>query len=263
MMKVSHGRGAIAFTPYSRGWISIRLMGLGLMVLFIFGGVAHPRSGGEDPLWQRAETYMAKHLWVPGEVWANEKVFNRKGGLEEERTLLMGLSARPDHTIYRHLIAAEENGEEIAAAVRPEIEGPTTLTELVGDSPFSPAKGQQVRVNHWPNGAQRQIGSHTCIGFGYELTTAETQVQGVAWLEQTSGLPVELTAEVKSVPFKEDGVKITAYRETNHFSLDDGGECRIRQTRIQMEIAVWGFKGRVETHQRYSRHWLWLGGGDG
>jgi hypothetical protein len=214
-----------------------------------------------DALWQMAVTYLAAHQWVPGEVWVNEKVLDRKGGLEEERTLLLGLSARPDRTIQRRLITAEENGEDIAAAVRSELERATTLTELMGDSPFSPAAEQEVK--HWRNGAQRQIDGHACIGFGYALTTAEALIQGIAWLDQDSGLPLELTAEVRSVPFKEDGFKISAYTETNHFSLSDGGDCFLTHTYLEMKISAWGFKGRVETRRRFTQHWLWQGGRDG
>jgi hypothetical protein len=213
-----------------------------------------------DGLWQMAETYLAEHQWVPGEVWVSEKVLDLQGNLEEERTLLMGLSAGPDHTIHRRLITAEENGAAITAAERSELEGPTSWTELMGDSPFSPTKGQKVK--HWRNGDQRQIEGHTCIGFGYELTTAEALIQGVAWLDKDSGLPVELTAEVMSVPFKEDGFKITAYAETNHFSLSAGGDCFLIHSEVEMKISAWGFKGLVETHQRFTHHWLWQGAGD-
>jgi hypothetical protein len=107
------------------------------------------------------------------------------------------------------------------------------------------------------------VGLDLLLLFIRHLIAAEGQVEGVAWLEQDSGLPVELTTAVTSVPFKEDGVKITAYRETNHFSLSDGGDCFLTQTQIEMKISAWGFKRQVKTHQRFTHHWLWQGGGDG
>ncbi len=237
------------------------LVGMGLLCMSTQGAGAGIPHGETDPLWQRAAAYLTHHIWVPGEMTVTESVFTMAGELEEERRVVMRLTPHRGDTLQRRLITATENGEEIAAAIRSQLEGPIALSAVLGDSPFAPLEGQ--RVTHWRTGRQREIEGRTCIGFGYRFTTADAEIEGMAWLERDSGLPLAVTAAVVSVPFEADGATITAYSETNHFVLSDRGECLLKRLHTRMEILVGGAQRRVTTDHRFERHWRWQGLGDG
>ena len=221
-------------------------------------------AGAETPtwemtrLWEKAAHYMAHHHWVPGNIVEQEKTYNLKGKLEEETHVVLGLAPDDGNTIRLNLISAQENGKDVSRQARSAIESHVTLNELVGDSPFTPAKGQTVTAHH--NGQHRQLSGRECSGFTFIFITGEATIEGTAWLDQQSGLPVEIHSKIISVPFMQDEIKITSYDEIEYYTITEQDDCLLDRSLTEMNIAVpklW-FKGQVKTVSVCKDHWKYV-----
>ncbi len=208
------------------------------------------------PLWQRATAHMRRQIWVPGEVETHEMAYDQQGGLAREEKVVLNLLPAKDGNVQVRLISATEDGKEITAKVRSQVEGTTTLHEVMGASPFAPAKGQQVTAR--PSGERRQIAGHPCNGYRFSFHTGDATFEGIAWLDRSSGLPLEARAEMISLPFREDGVTITAYSESRHYRITAQGHCQIKRALVKMTLQIPGFQGRVDAIHRFKHHWKWV-----
>jgi hypothetical protein len=220
--------------------------------------------GAETPpqemtrLWEKAAYYMTHHHWVPGNVVEHEKTFNLKGKLEEETRVVLGLAPDDGSTIRLNLLSAEENGKDVSRQARSAIEGHVTLRELIGDTPFTPTKGQTVTAHY--NGQHRQLNGRECSGFTFLFNTGEATVEGTAWLDQKTGLPLEIHSRIVTVPFTQDDVKITSFSESEYYTITDQGDCLLDRSLTEMHIVVpklW-FKGRVKTVCFCKDHWKYV-----
>jgi hypothetical protein len=220
--------------------------------------------GAETPpqemtrLWEKAAHYMAHHHWVPGNVVEQEKTFNLKGELEEETRVVLGLAPGDGNTIRLHLLGAEENGKDVSRQARSVIESHVSLSELAGDSPFTPSQGQTVTAHY--NGHHRQLDGRECAGFAFIFKSGEATIEGTAWLDQKAGLPLEVHSRIVTVPFTQDDVKITSFSESVYYTHTDQGDCLVDRSLTEMYIAVpklW-FKGRVKKVCFYKDHWKYI-----
>lgn len=223
------------------------------VMLAVTAAEAGPVTSVPDPLWQKAADYMRRQIWVPGEMDTRERVYNLKGDLEEEQHVVLGFEPSGDHGVAVRLISAEENGRDITRQVRAQVEGRSPLSEILGPSPFAPGAGQRVAAHR--TGEERRIGGRTCIGFAFSFHTDDASLQGVAWLDGETGLPLEAHAEIVSVPFEEDEVTITAYTEVQHYTITDQGQCLLERTHTDMAIEVPGFEGQVRALNIAKKHW--------
>jgi hypothetical protein len=221
-------------------------------------------AGAETPpremsrLWEKAARYMAHHHWVPGNIVEHEKTFNLKGKLEEETRVVLALSPGDGNTIRLNLLNAEENGKDVSHRARSVIESHVSLTELTGDSPFTPTEGQTVSAHY--NGRHRQLNGRECSGFDFIFNTGEATIEGTAWLDQITGLPLEVHSRIVTVPFMHDDVKITSLSESEYYALTDQGDCLLDRSLTEMDIAVpklW-FKGRVNKVHLCKDHWKYI-----
>ncbi len=216
---------------------------------------ADPSQTTDPPLWEKATDYLSRNHWIPGEIIEHERTYNLKGELEEESRFVMGFSPGQNGLIRLSLIAAEENGKDIANQVRSAIDGEIPLSELIEDSPFAPKAGQ--RVTYRLNGEHRKINNHHCTGFQFNMRFKDEAVEGTVWLDQKTGLPVEIHTRLTSIPFMEEDVKITAYQSSEYFAITSQGHCLFKRSTVEMEVEVpkMGFKGRVINESVGIDHW--------
>ena len=206
----------------------------------------------------KAADYMAQHHWVPGHVEEKERTYNLKGNVEEETRIVLELSPGDDNMIRLNLIRAEENGKDVSHQAQSVIDSHVTLTELMGDSPFAPTEEQSV-TSHF-NGQHRRIKDRDCAGFSFIFNTGEATVEGTAWLDRQTGLPLEVHSRIVTVPFTQDEVKINAYSEIEYFTITEHGDCLLDRSLTEMDIAVpkqW-FKGQVKSENVCTNHWKYV-----
>lgn len=238
-----------------------RLIALaGILVCAGLAGHARAEDTPErmSQLWEKAAAYRTAHHWVPGRLVQHELTYDLRGRLEEDRRLVIGYSPGGQNHIRKNLLAAEENGKNISWQVRTTLEDTVTLDELAGDSPFAPAEGQQVS-SHFI-GERRTIKGRVCFGFEFIFITEKATIEGIAWLDQQSGLPAEVHSRVISVPFMQGSVKVSSYMKSEYYSLTDQGDCLLERTQVEMDVAVpklW-FKGQVKITSVCKDHWKFI-----
>ncbi len=218
-------------------------------------GDADTSQPTDAPLWKKATDYLSQNHWIPGEIIEHERAYNLKGELEEESRFVLGFSPGKNGLIRLSVIAAEENGKDIANQVRSAIEGEIPLSELIEDSPFAPKAGQ--RVTYRMSGEHRRINHHNCTEFQFNMRSKDEDVDGTVWLDQKTGLPLEIHARITSVPFMEEDLKITAYHSSDYFTITSQGHCLLKRSTVEMEVEVSkiGFKGRVVNESVGIDHW--------
>jgi hypothetical protein len=235
-----------------------------LSLCLVLTALPEMTAGAETPpremsrLWDKAAHYMAHHHWVPGNIVEHEKTFNLRGKLEEETRVVLALAPDDGNTIRLNLLSAEENGKDVSYRARSVIESHVTLTEVAGDSPFTPTEGQTVSAHY--NGHHRQLNGRECSGFDFIFKTGEATIEGTAWLDQKTGLPLEVHSRIVTVPFMHDDVKITSLSESEYYALTDQGDCLLARSLTEMDIAVpklW-FKGRVNKAYFCKDHWKYI-----
>ena len=231
-----------------------------ILIFSALFGLAWAEDGkrGMSQLWQKAAAYMKCQHWVPGKMVEQERTYNLKGKLEKESRLVIGFSPDNQNNIQLSLLAAEQNGKDISWRVRATLEDTVSLNDLIGDSPFRVANGQEV-TSHF-NGQTRQISGRTCCGFDFLFKTGEAIIEGTAWLDRKTGLPAEIHSRVISVPFMRDDLRITSYIESEYYTITDQGDCLLQRSQVDMDVAVpkrW-FKGQVKTLSVCKDHWKFV-----
>ncbi len=209
-----------------------------------------------ERLREKTISYMEQNHWVPGEVVEHERTFNLQGKMVEETHAVFSLKPAPRQKIELYVISAEENGKDVTAEASREINGIFTLTDVLGESPFYDIERHSLTVNF--SGSFRQIHGIQCAGFDFTFINNETRIKGIAWVAQNSGLPVEISSRITSVPFSEEGVKIKSYEETEYYTLTGDGHSKLTKSRVELDIEVpkMRFKGRVMTISSCRNHWL-------
>lgn len=226
-------------------------------------GLAGQVQAGDTPqsmsqLWEKASAYSSSHHWVPGRLVQHELTCDLRGRVEEDRRLVIGYSPGSRNQIRKDLLSAEENGKDVSWKLRAAQEETVSLEKLIGDSPFTPADGQQVSFHF--NGERRSIKGHVCFGFGFIFITGKATVEGSAWLDKQTGLPVEIHSRVISVPFMQGSAKVASYMKSEYYILTGKGDCLLERTQVEMDVAVpklW-FKGKVKSTSVYKNHWKFI-----
>ena len=231
-------------------------------VLSCFGPAGNVQAGDTpqsmSQLWDKAAAYRSSCHWVPGRLVQHELTYDLRGRVQEERRLVIGFSPGNRNRIRKNLRAAEENGRDISWQLRAALEETVTLEELIGESPFTPADGQQVSFHF--DGERRSIDGHVCFGFSFIFTTAKATVEGTAWLDKQTGLPAQIHSRVITVPFLQGSVNVTSYMKTEYYILTGQGDCLLERTQVEMDVAVpklW-FKGKVISTSVCKNHWKFI-----
>ena len=228
-----------------------------IAVLFVASAIvyAHEIHQTDSLLWEKAKDYMSQVHWIPREIVEHERIYDLKGGLEEASRFVLGLSPGKNGLVRLRVIAAEENGEDVARQARSAFDGEVPLDELMEESPFTPKTGH--RVTYREKGKHRRINNHHCTEFQFSMRIKDGTVEGTVWLDQKTGLPVEMHTRITSVPFMEEDLKINAYKSFEYFTITAQGHCLWKKSKVEMEIEVpqTGFKGRVINESVGTDHW--------
>lgn len=216
---------------------------------------ADPIQRTESPLWEKATEYLSRNHWIPGEIAEHERTYDAKGKLTEASRLKLGFSPGRNGLVRLRVLAAKENGKDVAEQARSAIDGDIPLNELIEDSPFLPKPGRQV--TYWMSGVHRKIEDLHCTGFKFTMRTQNVTAAGTAWLDQKTGLPVEIHTRITTVPFMEEDLKITAYQSSEYFTITPQGHCHFKRShvKIYLEAPETGFKGRVVNERVGNHHW--------
>lgn len=216
---------------------------------------AGPALQADFPLWEKATVYMSRNHWIPGKLSEHKRIYDIKGKLVELSHALMELSPEENGAIRLRLIDAEENGKDVTTQARKAASGEMTFDELFGESPFLTEKGKKVTLK--TKGRNGDINGRPCTAIKFVMYTKKAAVEGTAWLDRSTGLPIEIHSAMTSAPFMEEDVLISGYRSSEYFAITPQGNCMLIRSlaKVAVEIPQLRFKGRVVTERVANDHW--------
>ncbi len=179
------------------------------------GPAAAPGAAG---LWQKAVAIHRRNRdWYPERISVLSEVLNRHGEPSSVTQLTFSLRPGADGRLRTDLTRALKNGEDTTEKMRSKVtisnpkegqaaEGGYTYSVSISDSPFNPER--QEAVSFTASNEKRLLFGHPCQRFEFTYQTTivskgkreKLTWNGMAWLEEGSGLPVKLEFSLAPLP---------------------------------------------------------------
>jgi hypothetical protein len=200
-----------------------------LLALLLFAFTPRPGAGpgraAADPaaaapagLWLKAvDIHRRNHDWYPERITILSEVLNRRGQPTSVTQFFFSLRLGADGRLDTQLARSLKNGEDTTLKMREKVrirdprqgEGPDnedTYSVSISDSPFVPERQHAVAFR--AGNEKCSLFGHSCqrFDFSYRTTivrkgeTEELIWNGMAWLEEGSGLPVKLEFTLTPLP---------------------------------------------------------------
>lgn len=219
----------------------------------------------QDELWQKAVKIAEENIWIPGHVVQHEQVANTKGRIEEDTETHIQLVRGQEGKVVVKILKAVSNGKDVTEEARKEAEGEMELDEIIDSAnPFTDVEQDNISVVRLDQ--DRIIQGRNCVAYQYRLNTLSTVmetekemiIEGIAWIDETTGVPYEIQSEIKSVPIKEDKLKINVLKQIDRYAYTEGEWIPVESV-VNMDIEfksfLMKFKGTINSISQYSQHW--------
>jgi hypothetical protein len=239
-----------------------KVMFYSLSMLHLLGMCTIVHTVGQDELWQKAVKIAEVNQWIPGRIVENEKIFNIKGKLEEQTETHVQLLRQNSDKVEWKLLKCIKNGKDITQKVRKEVAGISNTKKayeiLDLENHFEPLIQEKISAKRLQQ--YKTIQRKRCVGFQYTCLTDDGKVEGVAWIEEHTGVLYETHSAV-SGSFEEDGFKISKLKQIDRYRYTARGEWYLVESMAEMNIEIKNlqleFKGQVHAVSAYSQHWKW------
>lgn len=228
---------------------------------------------GSDPLWAKAVAIAGRNdRWVSRSFTEDERVYDSAGDLEATTLSTFSVSGKTKATLKARVETSVKNGvnnkakrsEELAKTeARDKKKAGGNKDEA--ENPFAPANQSRLTVRALPAEKNTTIDGRTFRAFAFTQTTDEGIWDGVAWLDESSGIPGRLVskARVATLPEptdpEEKRFRLRSLRVTVNFQTKDVRQWRASSLRVDMEITIriaplLTFEGRVRNTYRFSKY---------
>ena len=189
-------------------------MGVKTLLLAVLLAVPLPLQA--EDLWPKAVQWgQASKDWMPGTMSMVSEMLDKSGKVEETTAIAFRLVVKPDGEIAQEMVKYVENGNDVTAAKRTEMEkaeaeaaaeekkgakGKEEVSvgvEVAGVFLPDLQKGTQVR----PGVTRRAVGGR--MGLEHAFTQKQqdgSTVKGTAWLDRETGLPLEVAYTPEPLP---------------------------------------------------------------
>jgi len=165
----------------------------------------------QDSLWQKAVALSgANEDWVPGLLVVRMEMLDGRGSAQSTEETWMKMSLGPDGKIKEELIkqvkdGKVKNGPETKVEVRAgegkkkDEKKEASISVSSNDNPFSPKVQGSVTAKR--TAQLKTIFGKSCAGYEFTLSTKEGKtLSGTAWLEDPTGIPLEIQYTVRPLP---------------------------------------------------------------
>jgi hypothetical protein len=179
---------------------------------------ADPAAAAAAGLWLKAvNIHRRNRNWYPERITILSEVLNRRGQPTSVTQFFFFLRLGADGRLDTKLARSLKNGEDTTLKMRGKVrirdprqgEGPDnedTYSVSISDSPFVPERQHAVAFR--AGSEKRLLYGHSCqhFDFSYRTTiirkgqTEELIWNGMAWLQEGSGLPVKLEFTLTPLP---------------------------------------------------------------
>ena len=230
-----------------------------LLSVGLLGGAV--RASDLDPLWQKAvEIASANDNWVPGHVIHREEVYSRMG-IRQEKTITHSELQRHDKPdVEVTFLTITQNGKDITEEFTSEF-GETVILEEDEyriDHPFRSSSLGNVEYERLDK--RKNIQGRKCVAYDFTYIDKRGTWEGIAWLEEASGVPRYVEGKLVTVPFEESWYTLLNLEVATSFTISENGswypETAVVDSRIEVVIKLFqSYKGRVKETYTFSKHW--------
>jgi len=166
--------------------------------------------GLQDSLWQKAVTLSGGNEdWVPGLLVVRMEMLDGRGSAQSTEETWLKMSLGPDGKIKVDLIKQVKDGkvkdgpetkvETRSGEGKKKGERAKTSVSIGSDNPFSPQV--QGNVSAKRTAQPKTILGKPCAGYEFKLSTKKGKtLSGTAWLEDPTGIPLEIQYTVRPLP---------------------------------------------------------------
>ncbi len=160
-----------------------------------------------DALWQRAVAISAFNRGlVPGNWVEREEIFDPEGDSHLVSRRHVSFS-QTGSKVNVNLVEAISNGVPITDQLRETFDKISARFSMKPQyNPFRPAVQKDVSAKR--DGRTRRDGEDVWVAYDYSQKTESGRWQGTAWIDETTGVPVELNARLTGLPKMDDRDKI-------------------------------------------------------
>lgn len=161
-----------------------------------------------DPLWLAAVATAARAKeWSPGEMRILIELADDGGRTLDTWDNRYRISAGTDGILRTEVVAASRNGkdetrkerEAQAKRDRDALSGDGSSWTRFLDDPLDPAVQDSVTISPLPG--SRTIAGAACVSFSFILLKPkDASVEGIAWLDASTGAPVEVISVPRPLP---------------------------------------------------------------
>jgi hypothetical protein len=224
----------------------------------VASGAPDPPAVAPDSLWRMAIAVAATgDSVVPGFVDARVEQLDSDGRVENGKETLIRLFLGPDGKVHDETVKAIEYGKDPSDSTvstgsqnegSDEKEKQHQVSMSIGESPFRSAEGVEIEAH--PAGERKSIEGRECAAYAFRRVQKKKTMSGTAWIEVSSGMPVE-------IQFTEDPLPkhVKRMMTTSRYAYDDSLGWRVREMSIE---AVGGFlfiKKRFHVTTTFAEHW--------
>jgi hypothetical protein len=207
-------------------------------------------SSASDPLWARAvEIEGISRDWVPGRAEFMLATVDDKGIPQETWQVTYHLSRSPNGDVTLEVVNASHNSADTTAKEQ-EIQKKRKPTPFsMGDNPFDPLVQGSVQAT--PLGEKAVKAGRPCAGYDFRLIKKDGSVlTGVAWLEEKTGAPVEVSYTSSHLP---RGVFRLA--TTMHYAPGPAGEGFLSDVLVEGVVGILFFKKSFRSTITVEGYW--------
>jgi len=165
----------------------------------------------QDSLWQKAVALSrANEDWVPGLLVVRMEMLDGKGSAQSTEETWLKMSLGPNGKIKEDLIKQVKDGK-VKDGPETKVEAragegkkkgekkETSISVSSNDNPFSPKAQGNVLAKR--TAQVKTILGKPCAGYEFRLSTKEGKtLSGTAWLEDPTGIPLEIQYTVLPLP---------------------------------------------------------------
>jgi len=176
-----------------------------VVALFFILPLSAQEAGLQDSLWQKAVTLSGGNEdWVPGFLVVRMEMLDGRGSAQSTEETWLKMSLGPDGKIKVDLIKQVKDGPETKVEARSgegkkKGERAKTSASIGNDNPFSPQV--QGNVSAKRTAQPKTILGKPCAGYEFKLSTKKGKtLSGTAWLEDPTGIPLEIQYTVRPLP---------------------------------------------------------------
>lgn len=157
-----------------------------------------------DVLWQKAvDLAKQNEAWVPGKMVIHSTMTNKKGKVLEDVEMSQAVSLDAKGEIRVDIIKAVKDGKDVTEEERARLKEATSETSEEDSEEAHSIEFKNVGIFHpdlqskltvTPTGQTGGVSGKSCRGYEFTLQMEDGTLQkGSAWLEEETGVPVEVS----------------------------------------------------------------------